>query len=63
MLSNIDTKETVLMNKLAIIDEFSKELNLDNDIKRRVRHALKYSTEKTGYSLNDKQGIFNELPR
>lgn len=29
----------------------------------RLRHALKYSTEKVGFSWNDKQSIFNELPR
>lgn len=45
MLSSIDTKETVLTNKLAIIDEFAKESNLSRDLKLKLRHALKYSTE------------------
>lgn len=63
MLSNIDTKENALMNKLAIIDEFAKEASLKRDLKFRLRHAIKYSTEKTGFSWHDKQNIFNELPR
>ncbi len=46
-----------------MIDEFSKEANLSKEIKHRLRHALRYSTEKTGFSWNDKQSIFNELPK
>lgn len=53
----------MLINKLAVIDEFSKEAKLSKDIKHRLRHALRYSTEKTGFSWNDKQSIFNELPK
>ena len=63
MLSSIDTKETVLTNKLAFIDEFAKEAHLEKELKMRLRHALKYSTEKSGFSWLDKQNIFNELPR
>lgn len=53
----------MLINKLAVIDEFSKEAKLSKEIKHRLRHALTYSTEKTGFSWNDKQSIFNELPK
>jgi len=63
MLSSFDTKENVLLSKLAVIDEFSKESNLDRELKHRLRHALRYSTEKKGFSFSDKQSIFNELPK
>jgi len=63
MITNIDTKETVLTNKLAIIDEFSRESKLDKPLRARLRHAIKYLTEKTGFSWSDKQNIFNELPK
>jgi hyperpolarization activated cyclic nucleotide-gated potassium channel 1 len=63
MLNSIDTKENILVNKLAIIDEFSKEANLSKTLTSRLRHALRYSTEKTGFSWSDKQNIFNELPK
>jgi hypothetical protein len=36
---------------------------LSKEFRMRLRHALKYSTEKVGFSWNDKQSIFNELPR
>lgn len=63
MLAGLDTKEIVLNNKLTIIDEFAKEAKLKKDLKLRLRHALKYSTESTGFSWTDKLNIFNELPR
>ena len=63
MITNIDTKETVLTNKLAIIDEFARESKLDKKLRARLRHAIKYLSEKTGFSWNDKQNIFNELPK
>jgi CRP-like cAMP-binding protein len=63
MLSGIDTKETVLSNKLSIVDEFAKESHLSKAIQKRLRSALRYSTDKQGFSWADKIGIFNELPR
>ena len=63
IFNRIDSKEAILNNKMAIIDEFSKESKLDQNLKLRLRHALQYSTEKTGFTWTDKQNIFNELPR
>lgn len=63
MLNSIDTKETVLTNKLAAIDEFASEAKLDKSLRYRLRHALRYSIEQTGFSSSDKRSIFNELPR
>lgn len=63
IMARIDSKEVILTNKLAIIEEFSREAKLEKDLKMRLRYALQYSTEKTGFSWADKQNIFNELPR
>ena len=63
MLNSIDTKEMVLTNKLAAIDEFASEAKLDKSLRYRLRHALRYSIEQTGFSSSDKRSIFNELPR
>lgn len=63
MLNNMDTKESILASKLAAIDEFAKETMMEKSVKIRLQHAIKYSTEKSGFSWNDKQSIFNELPR
>jgi hyperpolarization activated cyclic nucleotide-gated potassium channel 1 len=63
MITNVDTRETILTNKLAIIEEFSREAKLDRSLRARLRHSIKYLTEKTGFSWSDKQNIFNELPK
>jgi len=63
MLNSIDTKEMVLTNKLAAIDEFASEAKLEKSLRYRLRHALRYSIEQTGFSSSDKRSIFNELPR
>jgi hypothetical protein len=39
---------------MAIIDEFAKEAKLSNDLKIKLRHAVQYSTEKTGFTWADK---------
>lgn len=63
MMSSIDTKENVLLSKLAVIDEFSVEANLNKDLRNKLKHALRYSAEKRGFSWLDKLSIFNELPK
>ncbi|CAG9315686.1 unnamed protein product [Blepharisma stoltei] len=63
MLNGLSTKENVLTNKLAAIDEFATESKLTKGLKFKLRHALKYSSERTGFSWGDKNSIFNELPK
>lgn len=50
LLSSVDTRENTLINKLAVIDDFAKEAKLTKDLKHRLRHALRYSTERSGFS-------------
>ena len=63
MFSSIDTKEKILVTKLAIIDEFSDEVKLEKGLRQRIRHALRYSASKSGFSWNEKRHIFNEFPK
>jgi len=63
ILSSIDTKDTLLITKLAIIDEFVIDAHLSRSMRNRLRSSIKYNSEKAGYSLADKQNIFYELPR
>lgn len=63
ILANIDTKENVLITKLAAIDEFSAEACLEKDLEKRIKLAIKYSTEKRGNSFTDKQNLLGELPK
>jgi CRP-like cAMP-binding protein len=63
ILSSIDTKETILTTKLAIIDEFVRDAHLDRSMRNRLRTSIKYNSEKEGYSLTDKQDLFYELPK
>ena len=63
ILSSIDTKETLITTKFAVIDEFVRDAHLSRSMRNRLRAAVKYNSEKEGYSLADKQDIFYELPR
>lgn len=62
-MANNQTKEKNLINKLALIDEFIAESHLNKNMAKKLRHALKYSTEISGFSWGHKQTIFNELPK
>jgi hypothetical protein len=63
IFNRMDSKEAILNEKMLLIDEFAKESQLHKDLKLKLRHALQYSTDKTGFSWTDKQHIFNELPK
>lgn len=63
MMSSIDTKESVLQYKVSVIDNFCKEFKLSNELKFKIKEAIKYSTENTGVSLYNKQDIIIGLPK
>lgn len=46
-----------------MIDEFAKDANIEKETVLKLRNALRYSTDRTGFSWNDKQAVFNELPK
>lgn len=53
----------MLVNKLAAIDEFSKETNLNKELKVKIRNFVKTSSEFEGFRWADKKNAFFELPR
>jgi hypothetical protein len=59
----MDSREAILNSKMAMVEEFSREAELDKDLKVRLRHALQYSSEKTGFSWAERRDIFDELPK
>jgi hypothetical protein len=40
VVGRIDSREAILKEKLAVVEEFSRESSLDKDLKFRLRHAL-----------------------
>jgi len=61
--SKLDTYDKTLLNKLSIIDEFSKDARLGKDFKLKLRTALRQSASISGYSLIDKNNLLSELPK
>lgn len=62
-LSTIDTRESILNEKLAATNEFAKETGISQICKRKISAVIKYSTLKSGSIWNDKHSLFNELPK
>jgi CRP-like cAMP-binding protein len=52
-----------MANKLDSLDHFSKEMNISKDLKQRLRHAIRYNAEKTGFTMKDQSKMFEPLPR
>ena len=63
MMSSIETRNGILNNKLAAINEFCSETFIDTDLKRNITNAIKYKSEKVGLSWEDKLTLFAELPK
>ena len=62
-LHNLNSKSSVLSNKLAAIDEFASEAKLSKDLRARLKHAIRYTALQTSFTSADKRSTFNELPR
>mmetsp|Transcript_15456 Transcript_15456/g.27997 ORF Transcript_15456/g.27997 Transcript_15456/m.27997 type:complete len:411 (-) Transcript_15456:1191-2423(-) len=62
-LSTIDTRDSILSEKLAATNEFAKETGISERCKRKISAVIKYSTMKAGSIWNDKHSLFNELPK
>lgn len=62
-LNGIDTHDKILLNKLAIIDEFCHEAGLSKLLKLKLRNALRHSSSISRYSLLQQFDILNELPK
>lgn len=63
MLAKIETTESALMDKLVAIDQFALDAKISKSLTRELKHAIKYSTQITGFSWLDKQNLLDELPK
>jgi Ion transport protein/Cyclic nucleotide-binding domain len=63
VINSTESKDNILIQKLAAIDEFCSEANIDKDLHNKLRKAIRFSTDKQGGSWNQKEMILNELPR
>jgi hyperpolarization activated cyclic nucleotide-gated potassium channel 1 len=62
-LTSIDTRDSVLAMKLAAVTEFSKETGISQDIRNKLREAVKYNAFRMGNVWSDKHSLFTELPK
>ncbi|OMJ71316.1 hypothetical protein SteCoe_30517 [Stentor coeruleus] len=62
-LNKLDTRDKILLSKLAIIDEFSNEAGLPKSMRLKLRNALRHSSSISGFSLSEKYSILAELPK
>lgn len=63
VINTTESKDNLLLHKLAAIDEFCSEADINKDLQKKLRKALKFSTDKQGGSWGQKEIILSELPR
>lgn len=61
-LQSIDTRETVILSKMAAVQEFSLQVGLSSALKEKVRGAIRFHSWKTARHWSDKHSLFSELP-
>jgi len=57
VLSNLDTRESALSEKLGAVIQFSKQSKLDKELRERVKKTITYVT-KRNFLWADKKVIF-----
>lgn len=62
-LTSIDTRDTILAQKIATVQELAQQASLSREITVKVRDAIRYNTLKTGNIWSDKHSLFSELPK
>lgn len=63
IINTTESKDNLLLYKLAAIDEFCSEAKISKELQNRLRKALRFSTDKQGGSWGQREIILNELPR
>jgi hypothetical protein len=62
-LSSVNTKESMLNERLAATNEFAKETGISESCKKKISAVVRYSTLKSGRILTSKDSLFSELPK
>ncbi|CAG9311484.1 unnamed protein product [Blepharisma stoltei] len=63
MLSQIDIKKNQIDQKLALVDEFSKETSLNRKIKRKMQKSIRIKTERLAFKVEEIESLMDELPK
>eukprot|EP00359_Climacostomum_virens_P000024 CAMPEP_0204896630 /NCGR_PEP_ID=MMETSP1397-20131031/275_1 /ASSEMBLY_ACC=CAM_ASM_000891 /TAXON_ID=49980 /ORGANISM="Climacostomum Climacostomum virens, Strain Stock W-24" /LENGTH=636 /DNA_ID=CAMNT_0052064271 /DNA_START=244 /DNA_END=2154 /DNA_ORIENTATION=+ len=63
LLSSLNSKEKSLTNKLSFIDLFAQEMKLGKDLKQRLRHAVRFSADRNGFTIKEQHKLLEALPR
>ena len=61
VLSNQNSRQSQIRDKIQAISQFCKESNIDRELSVKMRNAVFYNANKN-YVWSDKQKIFEELP-
>jgi CRP-like cAMP-binding protein len=62
VLSQIDLKKNLVRQKMAFIDDFSKEVNLSKRLKKELQKMLIHSIDRFNYSYDDRAKLISEFP-
>ena len=62
LLSQTDSKETILELKLAAVKQFSDETGISLDCSNKMKEIIKYNTHKAAV-WTDKHSLFGEIPK
>jgi CRP-like cAMP-binding protein len=62
-LLNVESRETLLTQKMAAINEFAKETQVTDEVRKKIRQAIRFRNSKVGIVWSDKHSLFKELPK
>lgn len=62
ILGKLDSKSSILKSKLEIIDQFCLETQVSLELKRKIKDALEYHSNRSAFSYIDNTQIMNDLP-
>lgn len=62
-LTSIDTRDSAIAMKMVAVQEFARQTGISQEVKGKIRDAVKYNTYKMGSIWNDKHSLFSELPK
>lgn len=57
-----DTKKSLLLKKIKVVEDFCEGLNINEDLKENLVQSIKYSSDKLAYLwLSPEEDIFSDL--
>jgi CRP-like cAMP-binding protein len=62
-LTGLDSKENLLLYKLAVIDEFSVQTGLKKQFRIKLRESIRQNSTISAVGFAEKKEIFQELPK